>query len=44
MYMNLMEREVKAAWAEGLHMPKRAEEPGMAGEESGEGEDEARKL
>lgn len=43
-HSNLMEREVKAGWAEGLHVPKRAEELGMAGEEPGEGEDKARKL
>lgn len=44
MHTSLAEREVKAGQAEGLHVPKRAEELGMAGEEPGGGEDEARKL
>lgn len=43
-HANLAEREVKAGQAKGLHVPKRAEELGMAEEEPGGGEDEARKL
>lgn len=44
MHMNLMENGVKAGQAEGLHVPKRTEEPSMTREELGGGKDGTRNL